>query len=76
MTTEETATKDAEHMIYLDNLGRLLMGKKLIDQCTDNTVVIKNPVIIVTFINTYSKRMILVVRANFIKIIDAVQIEK
>ena len=46
MTTEETATKDDEHMIYLDNLGRLLMGKKLIDQCTDNTVVIKNPVII------------------------------
>lgn len=42
---ENTKTNE-EYMIYLDNLGRLLMGKKLLNECTDKITPVKNPVII------------------------------
>jgi len=43
---ENIKTNQEQHHIYLDNLGRLLMGKKVIDDCTPQITVIKNPVII------------------------------
>lgn len=35
-----------EYMLYLDTIGRLHMGKKVVDQSQGDQVLIKNPVII------------------------------
>lgn len=42
----EQVKSNEEYMLFLDNIGRLHMGKKIVDKSTDTVTLIKNPVII------------------------------
>jgi len=43
--SEEVKTSE-EYMLYLDNIGRLHMGKKIVEKSQGDTILVKNPVII------------------------------
>lgn len=42
----DTQKVKEEYIMFLDGIGRLLMGKKQVDSCTDTTIPVRNPIIV------------------------------